>query len=266
MSGLTPVEITKLVERYIGTDGGYLKKFSYSSHESFYSIYCDLDIDVAAQRERFGTTKYTYIGILKEASPTDQARILRGTFAYIASPDAPEDDPDPKRLAVYLQLMEVVKRLESTGTVQVSASFETRETVFQALKDAEILLNQRGPEFAVDRAHTALHGFLKTLCDGRGLQVSSTASITDIFGIMRREFPELKAVVAHDGEAKKLIGSLATALDTLNTIRNRGTLAHPNEMLLDGPEAMLFINISRSILGYLESKLGATTKSGLCAP
>ena len=47
---------------------------------------------------------------------------------------------------------------------------------------------------------------------------------------------------------------MAAALDSLNTIRNRGTLAHPNELLLDAPEAMLYINLSRAVLGYIESK------------
>lgn len=253
---MTPVEITRLVERYIGTDTGYLQGFSYSSHEDFYSLYCDLDIDVSAYRKRFGTTRRTYIGILQEVAPKDQAKILRGTFAFVNSPDAPEDDPDPKRLALYQELVEVAKRLEAGGSVTVTADFSDKETVFQALKDAEVLLEQRGPKFAFDRAHTALHGYLKSVCREKGLTVSDTASMTDLFGQMRREFDAIKLPVAHDQEAKKLIGSIATALDCLNTIRNRGTLAHPNELLIDSPEAMLFINVSRSILGYLESKLG----------
>lgn len=174
---MTPSEISKLVERYIGTDHGYLNGFSYSSHDRFYSVYCDLDIDVPSYRKQYGTTKNTFIGILRESSPSDQAKIIRGTFAYTSGPDDPEDDPDPKRLQVYHQLLEVARRLEATGAVQIAANFETTETVFEALKDAEVLLQQRGPQFAVDRAHTALHGYLKTICRKRGLQVTETASI-----------------------------------------------------------------------------------------
>lgn len=40
-----------LVEGYIGTDAGYLKNFSYSIHDTFYHIYCGLDVDVHAYRK-----------------------------------------------------------------------------------------------------------------------------------------------------------------------------------------------------------------------
>jgi hypothetical protein len=53
-----------------------------------------------------------------------------------------------------------------------------------------------------------------------------------------------------------VLGSLAGALDSLNTIRNRATLAHPNELLLEGAEAMLYINLSRAVLTYVDSRLG----------
>ena len=33
-----------------------------------------------------------------------------------------------------------------------------------------------------------------------------------------------------------------------------GSFARPNELLLDAPEAMLYINLSRAILGFIESK------------
>ena len=56
-------------------------------------------------------------------------------------------------------------------------------------------------------------------------------------------------------EAKRVFGSMAAALDSLNTIRNRATLAHPNELLLEAPEAMLFINLSRAVLAYIETKM-----------
>jgi hypothetical protein len=80
-------------------------------------------------------------------------------------------------------------------------------------------------------------------------------SLTQIFKILRENFVEFSAVIAYDNEAKRVFGSMASALDSLNTIRNRATLAHPNELLLDAPEAMLYINLSRAILAYIESKM-----------
>jgi Abortive infection C-terminus len=38
-------------------------------------------------------------------------------------------------------------------------------------------------------------------------------------------------------------------------LRNNASVAHPNEALLDEPEAMLAINAARTILHYLDAKL-----------
>ena len=54
---LTPQEVMKIVNRYIGVAGGYLGDFSYRTHAEFYPEYCDLDIDpnnyAGTTRERF---------------------------------------------------------------------------------------------------------------------------------------------------------------------------------------------------------------------
>jgi hypothetical protein len=43
--GLSHREVIRIVNRYIGVEGGYLGDFSYRTHEEFYLEYCDLDIN-----------------------------------------------------------------------------------------------------------------------------------------------------------------------------------------------------------------------------
>jgi hypothetical protein len=193
--------------------------------------------------------------ILKEAQQRDQAKIIRGVFDMIPPPDDLRDEKSKKKREIYDELMKVAVRLESDGQVNTPPILQTSETVYEALKDAEILLNSRGPKSAVDRAHTALHGYLKKLCQDRGETLPNDPSLTQIFKILREKFVEFSTVIPHDDEAKRVFGSMATALDSLNTIRNRATLAHPNELLLDSAEAMLYINLSRAVLGYIETKI-----------
>jgi hypothetical protein len=42
----------------------------------------------------------------------------------------------------------------------------------------------------------------------------------------------------------------------LNPVRNNASVAHPNEDLLGHEEAELVINVGRSLLSYLDAKLG----------
>jgi hypothetical protein len=71
---LTRVEINKLVNRYIGVNGGYLGDFNYRTHHDFY---LDLDLDIDPYNYD-GTTRVRFIKILTESPPGVQARILQG--------------------------------------------------------------------------------------------------------------------------------------------------------------------------------------------
>jgi len=70
------VEINKLVNRYIGVNGGYLGDFSYRTHHDFY---LDLDLDIDPFNYD-GTTRERFIKIVTESSPDIQARILEGVL------------------------------------------------------------------------------------------------------------------------------------------------------------------------------------------
>lgn len=253
---MTEREIHKLVEEYIGTDGGYLSGFSYSIHDSFYLKYCDLDVNVGEYRARGLTTRRAFAQILRDQKPRAQAKIIRGVFDMLPPPELETavEEKDFKRFKLYTELMVVAARLDADGQVETPQIAQTSEVVFEALKDAEVLLEKRGPKSAVDRAHTALHGYLKKLCEDRGAALSTDPSLTSVFKVMREKLPEFSATIPHDAEAKRVFGSIASALDSLNTIRNRATMAHPNELLLDAPEAMLFINLSRAVLAYIETR------------
>src|ERR1700690_1018769 len=175
-------EINLLVEGYIGTTtDGYLCNFSYSKHERFYPLYCNLDIDVLAYRHKGNTTRTAFIQILKDAQPRDQAKIIRGVFEMLPPPDVADDEKTRKKTKLYQELIAVAARLEADGQIDTPVILQTSETVYEALKDAETLLKIRGPKSAVDRAHTALHGYLKKLCLDRGQTPSNDPSLTLVF-------------------------------------------------------------------------------------
>jgi hypothetical protein len=48
--------------------------------------------------------------------------------------------------------------------------------------------------------------------------------------------------------------ALANIINVLNPVRNRASVAHPNEMLLEEAEAMLVINSVRTLLHYLNAR------------
>lgn len=246
-AGLSGREITKLVNRYIGVKDGYLGNFSYRTHTDFYPEYCDLDVN---PNNYDGTTRERFIEILSSRSPRDQAKILSGVLERF-----PVDDPSapPSRAALAEKVRQWIVRLERGGPVGVSVA-DTRAVVLRALEDANSLLRTQGATSGVDRVHTALHGHLLALCDSAGIVAEPDTSMTGAFKLLRRQHPKLQDLGPRAQDIERVLNAAASIFDALQPVRNRASVAHPNEHLLDEPEAMLVISVGH-LLNYLDAKL-----------
>lgn len=250
MSGMTNSEIQTLVYKYIGVDGGYLKGFSYSEHERFYLEFCELpDIDVRATRERCGTTKKSFLDILAKATPREQALIIRGILLKF-----PPSKTEVDRSELAVQLRTIADRMDG-NVVGTACPLSTTDIVQQALADAEALIKARGPVSAVDRLHTALHGHLVHVCRTAGINTGNDPAITQLWSSLISQHPHLQIPDVRREDIKKILRSASAIIDSVNVIRNRASRGHPNEALIDEDEAWLVINVTRSLLHYLDRKL-----------
>lgn len=246
---LTGQEVMKIVNRYIGVNDGYLGDFSYRTHAEFYPEYCGLDIDPNTYA---GTTRERFIAILSEQPPGKQAKILRGAIDRFGDSDA----ADPVRLQLRKELEEWITRLEAAPAVGLNAPTRTRDVVIRALADADELIRTNGATSAVDRIHTALHGHILALCEAAEVEVPHGMPMARALKLLRRAYPALGASGPRAEDITRVLGALATVLDSLNPLRNNASVAHPNNELLDEPEAHLAINAARSIFGFLDAKFG----------
>ena len=249
---LTRSEIRRLVHNWIGVDDGYLRSFSYASHDHFWLEVCDIHVDTM----RFnGTTRACFEKTLFEVKPKDQAAALRA----ILNDYPPNDKPDPdhpkfRSPALHREILAWISRLE-TGQVAVEVEIEnSSQVVRRTLDDANTLLRTSGPQSAVDRVHTAMHGYLHSLCHEIDIQLDGRPTMNQLFKALRRAHPALADIGARAEDVNRILGSLATILDALNPIRNNASVAHPNDQLVGEPEARLVINVVRTLLNYLEDK------------
>lgn len=246
MAGLTSGEIAKVVYKYIGVNGGYLGDFSYNSHAEFYHLYCDLDIDPFQYQ---GTTRERFMEILKTQSPADQATILRGVIERF--PLEASNAPETRTASVRSEIESMIARLEQKAPVANVSPKITSTVVNQAILDAENLLSTSGAASAVDRVHTALHGYLREACSQAGISYTKDDGITRLFKLLRNGHPSLQTAT----DVERILNAFGSIMDTLNTLRNNSSLAHPTSALLDDSEAMLAINATRTIFHYLDAKL-----------
>jgi len=132
----------------------------------------------------------------------------------------------------------------------------TSRAVERALADAEQLIRTRDAISGVDRVHTAFHGYLLAVVSKMGIEADKDAGATQLFRIIRKNHPAFNRSVSKDDEVNRIVQAIATILDALNPIRNRASIAHPNENLIEEPEAMLVINAVRTLLHYLDARIG----------
>jgi hypothetical protein len=131
----------------------------------------------------------------------------------------------------------------------------TSAVIERALNDAEELLRTSGAVSAVDRVHTGLQGYLRVVCRGVGIETDERDGLGALLKKLVAEHPALAEDAPHKAQVTKILRSSGAILDALDPIRNRGSVAHANESLLDEAEAMFVINIGRSLLHYLDARL-----------
>jgi hypothetical protein len=88
-----------------------------------------------------------------------------------------------------------------------------------------------------------------------GLVVDDQASLTQLFKLLRASPPKFLHLGSQDKDIVRVLNSLANVFDALNTIRNHASVAHPNGNLLDDAEAMLMVNVTRTLFHYLNVKV-----------
>ena len=172
MSKLTARETELLVKHFIGLDehGNLISFMTGENLEEFFQVWCDLDIKPTA---KFGTqVRDEFIQILHEQTPPVQAKIVRTVIGSL--PLGEYGAPQSRNRQLQKKLLDVASRLESaTVLVEDVAPSSASEFVRVALKDAEHLIGRGSARSAVDRTHSALHGYLKDMCDEASIQYDS---------------------------------------------------------------------------------------------
>lgn len=131
----------------------------------------------------------------------------------------------------------------------------TSEVIERALADSVELLNNRGATSSFDRIHTAFHGYLRKICAEADLEVEENANLTTLFSQIRNNHPTFLDLGTREDDILRILRSFSAIVDSVNTLRNRTSVVHPNPILLEEAEAMLVINCIRTLFHYIDSKI-----------
>lgn len=175
---------------------------------------------------------------------------------------APSEQHINKILIVH-QIPFLITNGNLINTGGVVAAPEVDETissiVARALGDAKALIGTVDASSAIDRAHTALHGYLTQLCNENNITLPHDPTVSKAFKSLRDLHPALQASGNRASEVSRVLNSFAASIDAFSTLRNKASLAHVNE-LLELPEATAIVNAMYTVFRYIQDSLNRHEK------
>lgn len=244
MSDLTSLEKRKL-ERLLQMDGGYVLDFSNRTIDEFFLE----NIGRSLYEEKYNRSSGSKANRLRafwdeENNPT-VARLLSALLDYAESQVASVDASllaEGRKIASRLTDRQSVAEVDAIVRI---ADEHDLDVVAKAVIDN---IDKNELVVGLDRLHTFTTGFLRSLCERRGLKVERGKPLHSLFG-------EYVRTLHRDGHIQSkmttaILRALNGPLDAFNDVRNNQSLAHDNT-LLNHEEAMLIFNHVTSSLRFL---------------
>ena len=149
-----------------------------------------------------------------------------------------------QRIVTRLLSNQPVSELEALAAVSAEKDFEV---VARAVRDA---IEKNEPEGDLDRLHTFVIKYVRTLCTERGLLVARDKPLHSLFGEYVKSI-EKRGIVESE-MTRRILKSTISTLDAFNDVRNNRSLAHDNP-ILNYDEALLIFNHVASSVRFLSA-------------
>jgi hypothetical protein len=254
MADLSSIERRKL-ERLFRMGGGYVLNFTDRTFSEFFEEHTCRDIDAAVYRER-GTSKANRLrGFWKVegnhlVGKVIQALILYGQAENCLDDGEPGSTDDCWTIANRMMRDSPVAELDALTATADERDFEA---VARHVREA---IEKNLPEAALDRLHTFVIKYVRTLCEQRGIEVSRDKALHSIFGeyVKRlRDAGQLESLMT-----ERILKSSISVLEAFSDVRNNKSLAHDNP-ILNYEESLLIFNHIASSIRFIKS-IEAKTK------
>lgn len=154
---------------------------------------------------------------------------------------------------VFSELLKMLNESEDTIDSIDFSSIATRSgTIQKAIDDAEVFIRDGKFDSAVDRVHTAFHGYLRQLLSEHSVTFESDDSLTSLYAKLHAYYGNEIKPSEVGNRIKAILRSASGMMNAVNELRNNNTIAHPNGQLIQAREARLVIRLVNTIVDYIE--------------
>jgi hypothetical protein len=255
MSDLTNLE-KRQFERLFQLSDGYILNFSNRTFAEFVTDATGRDIYDERYNYASGSKANRLRGFWKEESNRVVGKLMTELIDYgLRLNGVKADDPDLeacRRAAARLLRDGPVPELDALTAVTDERDFEI---VAKAIRDS---IDRNEPEAGLDRLHTFVIKYVRSLCKGAGIEVNRDKPLHSLFGEYVKRLREAGLI---DSEMTlRILKMSISVLEAFNDVRNNQSLAHDNPVLNHEEALLIFNHVAGSVrfLRSLEGRLSRT--------
>ena len=247
MSDLSSRERRKL-EQLLQMGDGYVLNFSDRTFGEFFNEFIGRDIDDDRYRSG-GRSKAKRLRSFWAQEPNGVvARCLNELVEHAR--DAGILTKDAQLLAdcsAIIQRLSQEKPVVDIEAISSEASVRDFEVIAKAVADC---IDKNLPELGLDRLHTFLVKYIRTLCEKHGIATTRETPLHALFGSYVKKLKTDGHLVSEMSE--RVLKSSISNLEYFNKVRNDYSLAHDN-LLLSYDEALLVFNHVATTVRFVKS-------------
>lgn len=247
MADLTNIE-KRQFERLLGMGSGYVVNFSNRTFAEFVTDSVGRDIGDARYAYGSGSKANLLRGFWKEEPNRTVGKLLSDLVEYaVAEGQVQADSRDLescRRAAARLMKDTPVPEIAALTALSDDRDFEA---LAKAVRDA---IDRNEPEAGLDRLHTFVIKYVRSLCTARGIDAPRDKPLHSLFGEHLKRLRE--AGLVESEMSSRILKSSISVLEAFNDVRNNRSLAHDNP-ILGYEEALLIFNHIAASIRFLRS-------------
>lgn len=255
MSDLSSTERRKL-ERLFCMGDGYVLNFSDRTFRDFFDEHTSVDIDADKYREQGSSKAKRLRAFWSKDGNHVVGKVIAEMIRY------GQDENCLCRVDDIGDLTEACwkigqRLLLDAPVIELDAlSAPVDEKDFELIaREVRSAIDNNLPEAGLDRLHTFVVKYVRTLCQQRGIEVMREKALHSMFG---EYVKALRAAGSFESEmTERIVKSSISVLESFNDVRNNKSLAHDNPLLNYEESLLIFNHVASSIrfIKALESRL-----------
>ena len=149
-------------------------------------------------------------------------------------------------------LIKLINESDNVQSIDFSQIATRSGTIRKAIDDANVFIRDGKYDSALDRIHTAFHGYLKQLLAEHGEPSGSEDGLPALYSKLHAYYADQIQPADVGDRIKGILRSAGGMVNAVNELRNNNTIAHPNGQLIECREACLVIKLISAVVDYIE--------------